>query len=519
MKVFSFTDWLASGGSNTLSGYVASLGAYSGNNWVYAAINRIALTASSAPLLFFEGKPNELPTFEPKQLITDKNHPALKLFNPPKYPLIPSLRELLYRTFLHLSIDGKLFWIIERKGKLPVNIDLRGKDELIPVFKDLATQRDVVGWVETSINKTYRLQDVLLIQEYKPDLTSGASLEGLSPLRPARASLESDFQINGWNSSFFKTGMKTPLLLQAKGKLTQDQKDEIRKEVINYYSGIDGGHGALILQGGITVTPLTVGTKDIDFIQGKKLTREEILAVFGVPPSMVGLFEYASYANAREQTQTFWEQTLLPRLSALLDLIQINILDIDFPGVYAKWDTAKVAGLKPDPIALATPAKTYLDMGYHPTQIARILDFPVLVPDKTFDKLKIERQNQQLAYQQQLQELSNTNQNNNQTSTDQQSNQDKPKKALIERLIATKLSLYVQERDLYDASYRLELWDLIVADYIRGLALAQCGYGFMEKLMPLVQPFSNADSKILTDRANDIAKILVLGIYNTPERN
>ena len=123
-----------------------------------------------------------------------------------------------------------------------------------------------------------------------------------------------------------------------------------------------------------------------------------------------------------------------------------------------------------------------------------------------------------MAYQQQLQDISNTNQNNNQTNN-QQTNQDKPKKELIERLIVGKLLLYVQERDLYDTSYHLELWDLIVADYIRGLALAQCGYGFMEKLMPLVQPFSNADSKILTDRANDIAKILVLGIYNTPERN
>lgn len=516
MKTFSFSEWLSSGGSNTLSAYVTSIGAYGGNNWVYAAVNRIATTASSAPLIFFQGDENSLPTFDPKQQITDKNHPVLKLFNPPRYPLIPSLRELLYRTLLHLGIDGKIFWIFERKGRIPVAIDLRGKDELQPLYKDASTKRDVVGWFETATNKPYKLEDVLLLQEYKPDISGGASLDGLSPLKPARASLESDFQINGWNSSFFKTGMKTPLLIQTKGRLTADQKTEIKKEVINYYSGIDGAHGAMVLQGGVDVSPLQVGTKDIDFIQGKKLTREELLAVYGVPPSLVGLFEYASYANAREQTQIFWEQTLVPKLSALLELIQINILDVSFPGVYAKWDLSKVAGLRPDPVALAAPAKIYSDMGYHPSQIAKIFGFPALEPDKTFDKLRQDRQRQQLAYQQELTNINQAN-NSNDTNSNQSGTVDKPKKEFLLTQLELKLVWFANEvANNSSIEFRNELWDVLVHCFLdsylsnlKNLTVSK------QAILDIVDRFKTVDPTDLLLTAKEIAKVLVDGIYNS----
>ena len=519
MKAFSFSEWLSSGGSSSLSTYSQSSKAYSSNVWVYAAINRIATTASSAPLLFFQGDNKSIPTYDPKELITDKQHPVLKLFNPPKYPLILSLQELLQRTFLHLGIDGKVFWVIERKGSIPVSIDIRGKDALAPLYKNPATRKDIVGWMDQELNKPIKLQDVLLLQEYKPDLSGGVSLDGLPPLTPARSSLETEYQINGWNASFFKTGMKTPLLIQAKGQLSADQKTEIRKEIINYYSGIDGAHGALLLQGSITVTPLTVGTKDIDFYQGKKLAREEILAVYGVPPSLVGLFEYASYANTRDQITIFWEQTLIPKLSALLNLIQVNILDISFPGVYATWDLSKVAGLKPDPVALAAPAKTYIDLGYHPTQVAKILDCPALVPDKSFDKLRLERQKQQLQYQQQLMALSNQNQEN--TNNQQEQTNNVPKKGDVAYLLENKFQLFAMEcMTITDTETVDELWDVIIMSYIEAVLKVLKGASYSNSsVLAAINYFKLIPAHQLVQSAPEIVKILVNGIYNSEKRN
>jgi hypothetical protein len=140
------------------------------------------------------------------------------------------------------------------------------------------------------------------------------------------------------------------------------------------------------MQGGVEVKPLVVNPKDIDFINGKKLNREEILAIFGVPPSIVGIFEYSNYSNTREQIRIFWEHTLLPKMNFLLELIQFNILDKDFPGISAKWDLSQVKGLAPDPIELANPAKVYQSMGYSASQISKILNCPSMEPDKDFEK-------------------------------------------------------------------------------------------------------------------------------------
>ena len=382
LKTFNFAEWLSEGGNAGMRSFALTL-SYEQMCWVRACVNRVATSASTAPLNFYEGKVGQLPSYKEKERITDKEHPVYKLFNPPKPPNIISLKQLMYRTFVHEQIDGLVFWLIERKKGVAISIDIRTKDELRPVvdYKPDEPNRPIlVGWEGTS-GKKHLPEDVLPIGNYDPK----NQLSGLSLLKSARLSLESEYAIAGWNSSFFKTGMKSPLLIQAKGQLSKEQKSEIRKEVINYYSGIDGGHGALVMQGSVEVKPLTVNPKDIDFVRGKELNREEILAVFGVPPALVGIFSYSNYSNVREQIRIFWEHTLLPKMNYILELLQFNILDRDFPGVYAAWDLSKVVGLAPDPVELAAPATTYQRMGYSASQISRILNSPVLEPDKDFD--------------------------------------------------------------------------------------------------------------------------------------
>ncbi len=377
MQVFNFSEFLSSGGDRNLKRFVLTK-SYERIAWVYACINRIAVTASSAPLKFYKEKRGKR-DFRRENMVDDVDHPLNSLFNPPSPPDIVSLSDLLYRTFIHLGTDGLLYWVIDRKKREPENIRLLNRTELKPL---LSNNKMLVGWEEIKAfdqgeGKKYTIKDVLPIKYYNPN----SKFDGLSPLHAARLSLEQEFQIAGWNASFFKSGMKNPVSITANGKLTNDQKREINREINSYYSGIDGGNSALVLGGGVTVKPLDISPKDIDFINGKKLTREEICAIFGVPPALVGLFEYSNYSNTREQQRIFWDQTLFPKLKLILDLIQVNILDIHFPGFYAGWDLTAVSGLSPDPVEMAAAAIKYKDMGYHPAQIAHILKAPELIPD------------------------------------------------------------------------------------------------------------------------------------------
>lgn len=384
MKTFSFLEWLEEGGAKGLRSFALDK-SYERISWVYSCINRISTTASSAPLVFYRGdKSDAIRGDDSHNRITDENDPVYHLFHPPNPPDIPSLKELISRTFIHLGVDGLLFWVFVRKKGVLVDIEIKAKNELRPVLSE-GMSGELIGWAEFGANgqveKTYPVNEVLPIRYYNPKDPLG----GLSPLLAARLSLESEFNIAGWNSSFFKSGMKSPLLMKSKGTMTKDQKKELKGEIINYYSGIEGGHGALLVQGGVEVEPLSISPKDIDFINGKKLNREEICAIFGIPPALVGIFEYANYSNVREQIRIFWELTLLPKLGSILDLIQVNILDTEFPGVYAKWDLSEVHGLKRDPADVADAVKKYRESGLPFKQIAILLNLPQLEPDGSWD--------------------------------------------------------------------------------------------------------------------------------------
>ena len=335
---------------------------------MYACINVIASTISSAPLKFLK-----------KNVILKRGeHELYDLFNPPKRPGIPTLRELLYRTFVHMGIDGICYWVFYLEGGKLANVDLKLKKDLTPV---LGKNGALLGWVEkrnSVVVAKYDTDMVIPMRYYNPNDPLG----GLSPLGAAALSVAQENNIAEWNSSFFKSGMRTPMVLETAKTLTPKQRRDLRKDIGDYYTGSTNGHGAFIADGGIKATPMPLSSKDIDFIEGKQLTREEICAVFGIPPAIVGIFRYSNYSNTKEQRRIFWEQTLLPKMRSLTENIQINLLDSRYADVTIDWDLNDVYGLKPDMLEVSASAKTYFDMGYNHEQIALILDTPLLNPKR-----------------------------------------------------------------------------------------------------------------------------------------
>jgi SPP1 gp7 family putative phage head morphogenesis protein len=86
----------------------------------------------------------------------------------------------------------------------------------------------------------------------------------------------------------------------------------------------------------------------MEFVNTKKLTREDILGVFGVPPSMVGVFEYANYANTKEQQKIFWQNTMMPKLSKMEAVINSFLVQPYDPNLICKFDYSGIEALHED---------------------------------------------------------------------------------------------------------------------------------------------------------------------------
>lgn len=358
---------------------------YRAVGWAYACINAIAESCSSVPLLFYKDSPTGSPS---TRTLLPKSHPIYKVFNPPKQWEVPSCSELVKRSFINLGNVGEAFLLVEKKGSEPENVTLIPSSRVEPKYA--ADGVTLIGWklktpTGQDTGKVLKVGDIIPLTYYNPY----EPYRGLSPLAAGRLAIEQEINMSIWNAGFFLGGVRNPLVIILKRMFASSkQRMQYLDDVRKMYSGFASGQGPMLVEGGSDVRPLFQSMKDLDFISGKKLTREEICGLFGVPPAQVGIFEYANYANSREQRRLFWDNTCSPKLSYFRDMLQSGFVDIYYPGIVCDFDWKYIERKNEDPIAKATNGNliasaslTLSSQGYDKRQIAVILDKPELDPD------------------------------------------------------------------------------------------------------------------------------------------
>ena len=63
--------------------------------------------------------------------------------------------------------------------------------------------------------------------------------------------------------------------------------------------------GAMVLSGLAEVEPLQLSAREMEYVEARKMARESISAVIGVPPSVLGL-PTANYATSRQEARNYW---------------------------------------------------------------------------------------------------------------------------------------------------------------------------------------------------------------------
>lgn len=98
----------------------------------------------------------------------------------------------------------------------------------------------------------------------------------------------------------------------------------------------------------ISYTDLSKSARDLDFMDGRRLTREAICSAFGVPPVLVGILDRATYSNFEQAELSFWKLTMLPFLTNIVDQLNSMLVPeygdpatlrvgLDLSGVDALW--------------------------------------------------------------------------------------------------------------------------------------------------------------------------------------
>jgi len=152
---------------------------------------------------------------------------------------------------------------------------------------------------------------------------------GVSPLEPLRQTLASEAAAGKYQTASFVNGIRPSGALVTAKNLRPDQRQEIRAEFEAAHSGIDRTGGMLLLDGGMQWQSLGGSAADAQMLETRALNRDEVCAVYDIPPPMVGILDRATFSNIDEQHRMLYQDTLGPWITNYEQTFQTQLVDVE----------------------------------------------------------------------------------------------------------------------------------------------------------------------------------------------
>ena len=118
-------------------------------------------------------------------------------------------------------------------------------------------------------------------------------------------------------------------ILSTKEHMSPEQINQAQEMWEREYMGKHNAHKIAILGGGFQYQPLSVSLDQIQFLQVKKFTTEEIARIYSVPPAMIGLEGNTAYSNYEQQVLQFQQSTILPWVRRIEQEVERKLLSDD----------------------------------------------------------------------------------------------------------------------------------------------------------------------------------------------
>lgn len=110
---------------------------------------------------------------------------------------------------------------------------------------------------------------------------------------------------------FFDRGARPSGFISLDPEANSDAIERVQEEIEDGHVGSEK-HGGILILAGAKYEAVQSSPVDSGYIEIQKITKEEFLGLYGVPPFRLALQDKANYANAREQERVYFETTIIP---------------------------------------------------------------------------------------------------------------------------------------------------------------------------------------------------------------
>lgn len=298
----------------------AYLKAYGEIGWLFACTSRIASDVAEAEWKAYKGNDEE------NSINSSK---ALELLMNPN-PFFTNFR-IMELTQMYLDLVGKCFWYIakDRAGR-PAQIWV-----ISPLNMTIVPDKDnfIKGFIYQAGAERVPLDaDEVIFFNYADPSNP---YNGISPAHAAQLPLESDKYASTWNRNFFYNNAEPAGIVSFPEGVDEDDFEAWKEKWREEYGGAANAKKTAFIRGGqVTYTAIQTSQKDMDFYNLRLSNRDEILAIYGVPKSILGIVEDVNRSNAEASEYTYMKHTVSPRLNRIQD-----ILNNQFTKIFGEEDT------------------------------------------------------------------------------------------------------------------------------------------------------------------------------------
>lgn len=158
--------------------------------------------------------------------------------------------------------------------------------------------------------------------------------KGRSIITLAREAIGLGLATEKFGSSLFENGAKPSGVLSHPKVLLTAPGERLKTQFADRHSGLENSHKPLILEEGMTWTPMSINPDDAQFLETRKFQRSEIAGIFRVPAHFVNDMEAATFSNIEHQSLDFVMHSLRPWLKRFEQAINKDLLAPSERGEY-----------------------------------------------------------------------------------------------------------------------------------------------------------------------------------------
>lgn len=303
------------------------LKAYEG--YVYTATSAIAQEVASIDLKLFKVK------YVKQEPVTEELfiHPALSVLQ--HVNDLMTFYDLIEATQVYLELVGEAFWVILRRGNTGEPVEIWPiRPDWVKVIPD--GKKVVGGYIYTpggnpADKLTIPVENMIHFKNFHPL----NPYRGKGSVQAAAMPLDIHQFAQDWNRNFFFNSAMPGMVFTSDKKFNKQAIRRFVEQWQNNYGGRANSHKIAFLGGGFKLEKTTMGARELDFNEQQKVMRDDILAVFKVPKSILGLTEDVNRANAEATTRAFMERVVTPRMRKLVGTLSEKFLPMfKTPGDY-----------------------------------------------------------------------------------------------------------------------------------------------------------------------------------------